>query len=149
MNVLQRIVLLAAFFGLPSQADELTLYQESVVGEVLLDATGYCAYKAEGYNSPEARNTMVEEGFASNLLINDRRFIILDSDKLDCGVGDSGSCGSAGCTIWIIGPTEQKLLLGKLVQVPEGFDEEGPRILYCGNDVSDWEGCVDVRTLLE
>lgn len=133
----------------PLTAEEWTQYQHSVVGEVILDSTEYCSWKAEAYESEEARTATIENGFVNSISSLGVDFIILDTSKLLCGVGDSGSCGSAGCTIWIIGPTEQTVRIGKLVNIPEGFDENGKRTLYCGSEVEDWDDCVDVRKLLK
>jgi hypothetical protein len=141
-------VALVTCLGQSVSAEELTTYQQRVVGEVVLDATEYCAYKAEEYKSPEAGKAIIEEGFVNELVSDEDNFVILDLGKLDCGVGDSGYCGSSGCSIWIISPTEQKHLLGKLVRIPEGYDDKGPRLVYCGEEDA-WEDCVDIKDILK
>lgn len=149
MNLLPKTVLFSACCVLQVQADELNIYQESLVAEVILSTTDYCAWSADEY-SPEQAGTMATgSGFVENFKHDDGNFVIIESSKLNCGFGRSTSCSSSGCAMWIIGPTEQKLLRGKLINVPEGFDASGARTLYCADEVVDWEGCVDIRTLIK
>ena len=131
-----------------TNAQSLTSYQNNIVAEVLLDAIDYCSWKADNFESEEVSSVIVQRGFSIVGQADEEQFVILDTSKLNCGVGDTGTCGSAGCAIWIIGPTEQTVRLGKLVRIPEGYDDKGPRMVYCGEEDA-WEDCVDVKDILK